>query len=51
MPDDVSCVIVHGYDEIHGYGGRAMLVALQSGETRVADQGSFACSFGERDCP
>ncbi|ELY66355.1 hypothetical protein C489_13396 [Natrinema versiforme JCM 10478] len=43
--------LVRGHDEIHGYGGRAMLVALQSGETRVADQGSESDSFGERDCP
>ncbi len=51
VPDDVSCVVVRGHDETHGYGGRAMLVALQSGETRATDQGSKPDSFGERDCP
>ncbi|MFC3959315.1 MSCRAMM family adhesin SdrC [Halovivax cerinus] len=51
IPEAASCVVVRGHDETHGYGGRAMLVAIESGETRVVDQGVEAQSVEETDCP
>jgi hypothetical protein len=51
VPDDVTCVVVRGHDETHGYGGQAMLVNLDSGATRAVDQGSDQQSFSESDCP
>jgi hypothetical protein len=50
-PDDVSCVVVRGHDQTHGYGGIAMLVNLDSGRIREATQGAEKTSFSESDCP
>jgi hypothetical protein len=51
VPGDVTCVVVRGHDQTHGYGGRAMLVDLASGELRAVDQGEERQSFDEADCP
>jgi hypothetical protein len=44
-------VVVRGHDQTHGYGGRAALVALDSGATRFVEQGSEPRSFSAGDCP
>jgi len=51
LPADVSCVVVRGHDETHGYGGRAMLVGLESGATRPIDQGGERQPVEPADCP
>jgi hypothetical protein len=51
IPDDVGCVVIRGHDQTHGYGGTAMLVALDSGDTRALGQGQKRRSFDEGDCP
>jgi hypothetical protein len=39
VPDDVSCVVVRGHDQTHGYGGQAMTVRLDDGATTAVRQG------------
>jgi len=51
VPDDVPCVVVRGHDQTHGYGGRAVLVNLDSGGMRAVDQGPEPESFAASDCP
>jgi hypothetical protein len=51
VPGGIACVVVRGHDETHGYGGRAMLVDLETGGTRAVDQGTERTAFDERDCP
>ena len=51
LPADVSCVVVRGHDETHGYGGRAMLVDLESGTTTPVDQGAERQPVQPADCP
>jgi len=51
IPDDVTCVVVRGHDETHGYGGRVMLATLDSGATRAVDQGSDRQVVEPADCP
>ncbi|CCQ33101.1 conserved hypothetical protein [Halorhabdus tiamatea SARL4B] len=51
IPEDVSCVVVRGHDQTHGYGGLAMLISLTSGERTSIDQGSEPQSFETNDCP
>ena len=51
VPGDVSCVVVRGHDRTHGYGGQAMLVNLDSGETATRRQGEEPRSFDAADCP
>ena len=51
IPDDVTCVVVRGHDQTHGYGGQAMLVGIPDGETATARQGSDRQAFDESDCP
>ena len=47
IPDTLSCVVVRGHDQTHGYGGRAAVVSLDSEELELVDQGperqSIAC--------
>ncbi|SDX77950.1 hypothetical protein [Halobellus clavatus] len=47
----VTCVVVRGHDQTHGYGGRLLLVDLASGETRTVEQGPDRQSVSERECP
>jgi hypothetical protein len=51
VPAGTSCVVVRGHDQTHGYGGRAALVALDSGAVRLLDQGAESRTFDEGDCP
>ncbi|MFW6434983.1 MAG: hypothetical protein ACOCY1_01240 [Halovenus sp.] len=51
IPDEVSCVVVRGHDQTHGYGGRATVVAVDSGATKAVDQGSDRQPVDESDCP
>jgi len=51
VPADVTCVVVRGHDQTHGYGGLAAVVDLESGETRLVDQGTDAREFAADDCP
>jgi hypothetical protein len=51
VPESVTCVVVRGHDQTHGYGGVASVVDLESGEEARIDQGSEKQSFGTDDCP
>ena len=51
IPSAVSCVVVRGHDQQHGYGGQAALVTVESGATRLVRQGSESRSFEGADCP
>ena len=51
VPAGITCVVVRGHDQTHGYGGRAMLVNLDSGATEAADQGPEPRSFADATCP
>jgi len=51
VPSEIECVVVRGHDQTHGYGGRAMVVTLDSGAARAVDQGSEPDSFEGIDCP
>jgi len=48
---EAACVVVRGHDQTHAYGGRAMLVALDSGATAAIDQGTGRQALDGRDCP
>jgi hypothetical protein len=48
---DEGCVVVRGHDQTHGYGGRAVVVNLETGETRRFAQGEEPSGFNEGDCP
>jgi hypothetical protein len=50
IPAATPCVVVRGHDQTHGYGGQAMLVNLESGETRPLQQGSERRSFADVSC-
>ncbi|WP_144926489.1 hypothetical protein [Halorubrum salsamenti] len=51
VPDDVSCLVVRGHDQTHGYGGVAAAVDLDGGAVRRVDQGSDPRTFDASDCP
>ena len=51
IPDDVTCVVVRGHDQTHDYGGRAVVVNLDSGEQNTIRQGSAQHALSEDDCP
>ena len=51
VPDDVTCVVVRGHDQTHGYGGRAVVVNLDSGGQNAILQGSERQTVSESDCP
>ena len=51
VPDGAACVVVRGHDETHGYGGRAMLVAVGTGRTRAVDQGPDPRDLRDAACP
>ncbi|MBX0285173.1 hypothetical protein [Haloarcula salinisoli] len=51
VPGRVSCVVVRGHDQTHGYGGRALTVSLPGGEVNAVDQGSDRRAVDETDCP
>lgn len=47
VPDAVPDVVVRGHDQTHGYGGQAMIVTLQTGETEAVRQGADPQSFSQ----
>ena len=51
VPEDISCVAVRGHDQTHDYGGQAMLVDVDSGETIAKRQGVEPIGFSLADCP
>ncbi|WP_324757972.1 hypothetical protein [Haloarcula montana] len=51
IPDSVSCVVVRGHDQTHGYGGQAMLVGLPDGATSPRQQGGDRREFTVEACP
>ncbi|EMA59383.1 hypothetical protein [Halorubrum kocurii] len=51
VPDDVTCVVVRGHDQTHGYGGLAAVVDLDAEAVRTVDQGADPGSFDAGDCP
>jgi hypothetical protein len=51
VPDDVTCVVVRGHDQTHGYGGVAAIVSLGTGAIRWVEQGADRRSFDATDCP
>ena len=51
IPDDVTCVVVRGHDQTHSYGGRAVVVNLDSGGQNAISQGSERQTVSESDCP
>jgi len=46
-----TCVVVRGHDQTHGYGGRAVVVSLETAETNGFLQGEKPQGFDESDCP
>jgi len=51
VPEGVTCVVVRGHDQTHGYGGQAAIVNLESGATRLVRQGAERRSFDPSACP
>ncbi|MEF8778748.1 MAG: hypothetical protein V5A36_07540, partial [Natronomonas sp.] len=51
IPAEVTCVVVRGHDQTHEYGGRAVLIDLDSGASRAVEQGSQRRSVDTGDCP
>jgi hypothetical protein len=51
IPEAVTCVVVRGHDQTHGYGGRLVVVDLDSGATTSVDQGADRQSVDASDCP
>ncbi|MDY6819461.1 MAG: hypothetical protein SVG88_12435 [Halobacteriales archaeon] len=47
LPAGTTHVVVRGHDQTHGYGGRAMIVAIPSGATEIIDQGPEPRSFAD----
>ena len=39
IPSSTNRVVVRGHDQTHGYGGRAMVVTLDTGEMEIVKQG------------
>ena len=51
IPEGVTCVVVRGHDQTHGYGGVAAAVDLEKGTVNAVDQGSDPRAFDAADCP
>ena len=51
VPDGVACVVVRGHDQTHEYGGRAMLLNVETGATRAVRQGADRRQVDPGDCP
>jgi len=47
IPDGTTHVVVRGHDQTHGYGGQAMVVRVDSGETERVRQGPEPRSFSD----
>jgi hypothetical protein len=51
IPDGTTCVVVRGHDQIHGYGGQAAIVNLESEKTILVRQGAERQSYDASACP
>jgi hypothetical protein len=51
IPAEVTCVVVRGHDQTHEYGGRAVVIDLDSGASRAVEQGPQSRSFDTDECP
>lgn len=51
VPVETGCVVVRGHDQIHGYGGQAMVVAIDGGATQTLQQGNDRTSVPASSCP
>jgi hypothetical protein len=51
IDDGVTCVVVRGHDQTHGYGGRAMLIQLETSTRTAVGRGSETGSVSRSDCP
>ncbi len=49
IPNDVQEVVVRGHDQTHGYGGRAAVVDVESGDATSLRQGSEPLPLTETD--
>jgi hypothetical protein len=47
IPAGVAWVVVRGHDQTHGYGGRAAVYSVETGETVFVDQGSKPEEFSD----
>jgi len=50
VPEGTACVVVRGHDRTHGYGGQAMLVAVETGGATAVRQGPERESVADRGC-
>lgn len=48
IPSGTTRVVVRGHDQTHGYGGRAVIVNLETGELEAVRQGPEQQSFAGR---
>jgi len=51
IPDGTTCVVVRGHDQIHGYGGQAAIVNLESEKAILVRQGAERQSYDASACP
>ena len=51
VPEGTTCVVVRGHDRTHGYGGRAVVVNVETGATEAVRQGPERESTVGRACP
>jgi hypothetical protein len=51
VPEGTTCVVVRGHDRTHGYGGRAMVVNVETGAAEAVRQGPERESAVDRECP
>ena len=49
VPEGTAYVVVRGHDQTHGYGGQAMIVAIDTGETETVQQGPEPRDFSGYD--
>lgn len=47
IPESASDVVVRGHDQTHGYGGQAMIVTVETGDTEAVKQGPEPQSFSD----
>jgi hypothetical protein len=50
VPDGTACVVVRGHDRTHGYGGRAVIVNVETGSESGVRQGPERQSVADRGC-
>ncbi|UCG01940.1 MAG: hypothetical protein JSW11_20365 [Candidatus Heimdallarchaeota archaeon] len=48
IPGGIDIVVVRGHDQIHGFGGRAIIINIRTDEFEVVDQGSELMDFSDK---